>query len=748
MEFKSEMAEKVYRSKYMIPVDKELIDPLKRIDAVVTKYYPELEGKCIEYGSKKWVGFAGGLYRSAMNPNQNVSVINCTTLGAIDDSLEDISRGWYKWSKYSAFGQGEGADFSKLRPRGAQVHNSSQESTGAVSFMRTYDDILKVISQQGRRGAGLMSLKISHPDILEFISVKDEEGTLENANISIMIDDDFMRKVEKDEMFTLYFENKYERIERNIQAKKLFTMIAKHACKSGDPGLLFWDTAQRYSNSDTVGFPITSVNGCSEINLDDDNVCMLSSINIAKYNEYGKDVYRELIVFMIYVLDAFRLYEIENERSPTEEQRFKIMNAPRVGLGFVGLADFFIHHKVRYGSERSLVLAEEISRDLVHYSYKASNLIAQKNCGSYPSYDREQIKNSMFIQNMLEDGVLDDGMLEFQAHMTHNAHAPTGTLQMICEAGGGGVEPLFAKYYVRRERSTTNDWKEWFTFNDLVVQHLTDNDLEVTKENADNLDPSIWSTAHNINNMEKIQLMAVLQRYIDSSISITYNLPKDATSTDVEDIYMATWKAGLKGVTVYREGSKAGVLITEANYNAVKNKTENSESRIAPKRPYALRCEIHHIKSKGEKFMVLVGMLDDKPYELFVAHPVEGFHDKEGGIVKSKKGHYKLLNNGEEVVIDDLGAGAEKEYGMATRLLSLSLRHQGAETPIQFIVDSLLKDKDFTSFSKGVGRVLKKYIKEGEKSLSSKKCPECGSTSLVFQEGCLTCSECFYSKCD
>jgi len=747
LEFNSEMAEKVYRAKYMLEIDKKLIDPLKRIDAVVTKYYPHLKGKAIEYGSKKWVGFAGGLFRSAMNPNKNVSAVNCTTLYTPKDNLESIADAWYWWGKFAAVGQGEGIDVSLLRPSGAVVHNSSNTSTGPVSFMRTFDGILKEIAQDGRRGASLISLDIRHPDIPLFIKCKDEEGVLETANISIKVSNEFMQSVEDDIDWEFFYENEYETIRKTISARKLFRMIAEHAHKSGDPGLLFWDTSKKYSNSDRLGYPIDNVNGCSEQVLDGHNVCLLSSVNLSKFHEYRYRGFIELTDFMVFVLDAFRREEIIEQRSPSEDQLKKLKEIPRIGLGVTGFADYLIREGVPYDSPTAVEKAKLIFSNLTGQAYKTSHDIAKNYDGmSFPSYDKEKYKSSPFVQMLLSEEIITDKILDFQAHVCKTTLAPNGSVSIIVESGGSGIEPIFAKYYVRRERSTTGDWKEWFIFNDLVVQELRNKGLEVNKKNADELDPEIWKTAHTINNHSKIRLISVIQKYIDSAVSVTYNLKKDATVEDIESIYMEAWKSEAKGVTVYREGSKTGVLITEDNYNEAKSK-EVSSDRIAPKRPNSLPCDVYNISSKGEKLLILVGILDGKVYEVFVTHPIKDFKDKVGKIVKAKKGHYKLLDLKGKTITEDLTEGAEKEYGSMTRIISMALRHQNSVTPLQFIVDTLVKEDNFASFSRGLARVLKGYIEEGEEVKKSAVCPECGNTALVYQGGCLSCI-CGYSKCD
>jgi len=260
MKFETELSKNIFTSKYPLEFEKEPNEPLERVLHVVGKYYPELIIELREAISNKHVGLAGGIWRSAMNPMKNVSAINCTTLAKPEDTLESISEAQYWWQKFSAYGQGEGVDLSKLRPRGAKLHNTARTSTGAVSFMHTFDALLNVIAQEGRRGASLISLHITHPDIIEFITVKDKDGVLESANISIHITDAFMKAVENDEEWEFTFTNKYETISKKIKAKKLFNLIAEHAWKSGDPGLQFIDIAKKYSNSDYLGEPIVSTN--------------------------------------------------------------------------------------------------------------------------------------------------------------------------------------------------------------------------------------------------------------------------------------------------------------------------------------------------------------------------------------------------------------------------------------------------------------------------------------------------------
>lgn len=753
MVFESSFAEQVFRSKYLLEGETEPEQAVERIVKSVSKQFPEIEEEAREYINKQWYIPAGGIWRAAGNPNRNVSHINCTTLTPVVDNLESIFDSLYKWAKFAAFGQGEGIDISNLRPKGSKVHNSSRNSTGAVSFMYLYDAVLKVIAQQGRRGASLISISDKHPDIIDFIHIKDkpesDKSRIDTANLSIQISDEFMQCVLEDKEWVLRFENEYEVIENKVKAKDIFNQICEMAWKRGDPGLQFMDTAKYYSNSNYLGFPITSTNACGEQMLDPENVCNLSHINLAKFDEYNISGYIKLIKFGIKFLNAIRLNEILDRRSPTDIQLYKIKELPRSGLGITGLADYLANLKITYGSKDSIEEIKNIFSILVKYSYETGYELA-KIYGSFPSYDKEKIKQSPFIKRLLEENVIQDNILDYQFNVCYNTIAPVGSGSAISNCGGSGIEPLFSKYMIRRERATTGEWKEWFTFNPYVERYLKEHDLEVTKENADNLKDDFWIMSYDVNPLDKIKLVSEAQKWIDSSISVTFNIPKEATVEDVKQIYIEAWKNELKGVTVYREGSLTGILITEKNYNEMQRKKEENNSRddTYEKRPEYLECDIHEAKYKDNKFIVLVGLKNEEPYEIFITPNDDNAIDiekhKRGFIVKKKSGHYDLVveNGITKTMINNIGKTFDSLYGTLSRMVSMSLRHK---VPLQFIVDQLNKDSGFIAFEKVVSRILKKYIKDNTKL--KKICPECGS-NLIYINGCISCSSCSYSKCE
>ncbi len=335
--------------------------------------------------------------------------------------------------------------------------------------------------------------------------------------------------------------------------------------------------------------------------------------------------------------------------------------------------------------------------------------------------------------------------LKHQAHVCKNTIAPVGTGSIIAECGGSGIEPLFSKYMVRRER-TSGDYKEWFIFNPLVEQKLKEKGLEVTRENADKLIEPYWICSYNLDQIKKVQMMGRIQKYIDSSISVTYNIPETATIEDIKQIYIEGWKNGLKGVAIFREGCKEGILITEVNYN----KSVKEKRILLPRRPTDLPCNIHELTVLKERHIVLVGLMDGKPYEIFVTKDSESKIDlkqyKTGIIRKVAKGKYDLIvQNGEQkTIINDINATFNNSImGTLSRLVSMSLRHG---VPIPFVVDQLSKTDNFSSFERAVSRVLKKYIPENSEVLTENGCPVCGKP-LIYQGGCRSCT-CGWSKCD
>lgn len=489
----------------------------------------------------------------------------------------------------------------------------------------------------------------------------------------------------------------------------------------------------------------------SEQWLDPENVCNLGHANLAKFYEYGFETYKKIIRFGIYYGVSVIMNEIADNRSPTSLQKEKLIQMPRVGLGLTGLADYFIDNKIVYGSPESIEETSKLFKTLASVAYKTNGEIGRKK-GSFPTYSRDKMKKSEYIQRLLANGLIDDEDLEYQYCVACTTIAPVGSGSIIANVGGSGIEPIFSKYYVRRERSTSSEWKEWFTYNAYVERYLKSRNIEVTKENVDNLTEPYWVTSFDIPALNKMALVSEAQKWIDSSISVTFNIPEQATVEDVKEIYMQAWKQGLKGITVYRDNSLTGVMITEKNYDKTlkeEKKKKTHDSSYEP-RPEILDCDIYEMKYKDTKLIVLVGLKDGDPYEVFITPNNDGEIDvekyKHGKIKKVKSGHYDLIvENGEvKTMINNISKTFDSVYGTLSRMVSMSLR---SKVPLQFIVEQLNKDSGFIAFEKVLSRILKKYISDN--TVTKKTCPECGS-NLIYIDGCISCSNssCGYSKCD
>ncbi|WP_158996484.1 TSCPD domain-containing protein [Pigmentibacter ruber] len=742
------------------------------------KYYSIMKSKTIEYICKKDFSPAGGIWRAAGNINLKISYVNCTTQEPVNDSIEDIfGESLKNWSRIASYGQGNGIDISGLRPRGAQTHNCAKTSTGAVSFLTVYDSAMQIIGAENRRGATKPDLWIYHPDSPEFISCKSDVTKLSSQNISVKVDSEFMHAVTLNKKINLCWERKEEKIvvgkrvlidyspgpelsiRNSVFASDLFNQIAHQAWKTGEPGIEFWDSSEYWSNSNyhpNKKFHIVSTNGCSEQKLDPYNTCVLSSINFYNmplYNENWKDWLIERVEFGIRFLDNVIIAEYNENRSPHPVQRDKLVSMTRIGLGFTGLYDWFIKNKIRYCSDESIKIVADIMSVFSETAYRTSINLGKER-GNFTEFSPKWYLKSPFIQRLIKLTNLKEEDFKTMRHVCCLSIAPTGTLSMVVSAGGSGCEPAFAPYHERKERVLTGEYRSHFIFDNCVLNELKRKNIPVTKENIDELiKTDEWVFAawdklpeKNINSLDKIKLLAEIYKYIDSGISVTYNLPNTATIEDVKNIYFNAWENNLKSVTVYRDKSREGVL------NNIELSTNIKKSKFATfKRPELLDCDIHYIKVAAQNWIVLIGKFDNVPYEVFC-----GIYKKKiisqdhqvGKILKNKKGIYFLNIIDENKKLQKINIKENFENNgcenAITRLVSLNLRH-GID--IKFIEQQLQKSEgDLTTFAKAICRVLKKYIPEGSK-LVSESCPNCQKDSLIHQAGCITCNSCGWSRC-
>lgn len=756
-------------------------EAIYRVAHEVNKYdknkYHEMKDKTIKYINNKDFSPAGGIWRAAGNKSTKVSFVNCTTQEPVKDSIEDIFGDSLKnWSRIASYGQGNGIDISGLRPRGAETNNCAKSSTGAVSFLTIYDSAMQVIGAENRRGATKPDIWIYHPDSPEFISCKSDTSKLSSQNISVKVDSAFMNAVLQDKEIELKWERKNNnifvgnrlfaeestgpevKVTKSYSAKVLFHQIAEQAWQTGEPGIEFWDTSEYWSNSNyhpNKNYHIVSTNGCSEQKLDSYNTCVLSSINFYNmpfFNDNWQDWLIERVKFGIRFLDNVILAEYEEQRSPHPIQRQKLLAMTRIGLGFTGLYDWFVKNKIIYCSKKSIDIIKIIMRVFAETAYRTSIELGKER-GSFTEFNQSWFLKSPFIQQLCKLTSIRQEEFTAMRHVCCLSIAPTGTLSMVVGAGGSGCEPAFAPYLERRERATSGDYQSHFIFDSCIINELNRKNIPLSKENVDSLiQADEWVFAawdkqskKNISSIDKIKFLSEIYKYIDSGISVTYNLPQSASIDAVKEIYLTAWEYSLKSVTVYRDKSREGVL------NNVSNSSKKTSKLAWFKRPEELNCDIHHIKVSGNNWIVLVGLFENKPYEVFCGVYRKNIVPqdlKNGIILKSKKGSYFLIyldsdKKNKRINIKDSFKNDGCENAV-TRLVSLNLRH-GID--ISFIEQQLQKSEgDLTTFAKAICRVLKKYIPDGSK-LTDGNCPNCQNASLIHQAGCITCNQCGWSKC-
>lgn len=686
--------------------------------------------------AKKFL-FGGRILASRGVNNRKVTYSNCYVITPPEDNIESIFSTASKLARTYSYGGGCGTDVSKLRPKDAVVHNAARSTSGAVSFMDFYSYVTGLIGQSGRRGALMLSIDCSHPDIEEFINLKTKQGVCEKANISIKVSDEFMQAALDDKDWITKFTSKETgTITKTFKARDLLKLLAKRNWEWAEPGLLYWDRVTEYNMLDNdEKFNYAGVNPCAEEPLPAGGSCLLGSINL---NEFVLDPFTNIARIDFDALEdavsiaVLGLNQVLNEGMmlhPLEEQRESVRNWRQIGLGTMGLADMLIKLGVTYGSELALTVTNNVYKAIAKTSIIASLELAKVK-GCYPMCNKDKLVESSFIRTLdLPMQVVED----IRTYGLHNSQlltcAPTGSIATMLEVSTG-VEPNFALHYMRKTQSLNGR----DTFYEVDAKIVEDYKYNKTFTLNDKL-PDYFVESKDVLPIDRIKMQAVLQKYTDASISSTINLPNEATIDDVYNIYVEAWKHGLKGVTIYRTGcNREGILITK--------KPDSILTTGAPKRPVMLPCDIHKIKVKGENFIVCVGLYEGKPYEVFVfklKHNV-GFSDTKGEIIKVKKGVYSL-NSRELVIANLLNTGISVEEKAATLYSSMLLRHG---VNIKYIIKTAKKVNDnITSFSSAMCRVLAKYLPKEVEGV----CPNCGG-KIINEGGCKHCESCEWSQCE
>jgi ribonucleoside-diphosphate reductase alpha chain len=683
---------------------------------------------------KKFI-FGGRILASRGIDDAKATLSNCFVVEPPEDNIESIFDCAKKMARTYSYGGGCGTDVSKLRPNMSKVNNSAKTTSGATSFMELYSYVTKLIGQAGRRGALMLTIDCHHPDLVEFINLKTDLNACTGANISIRVTDDFMNAVQNNETWVMKFtvQATGEVIEKCVSAKELFRLIAQRNWEMAEPGLIYWDTVCNYRLDINTPNPV-STNPCSEIPLQSGGSCLLGSINLEEfvYAAFSDDAYlawdelEDTVVAAVHALNE--VLDEGLEKLPLEEQAITASFYRPIGLGTMGMANMLIRMGYVYGQQPAIEFLEDVYKFIAKIAIQTSSELAAQTRQTYHGFSKD-IKDSEFLKNILNDIEMDDILEKGLYNSQILTCAPTGSIGTMFETSTG-VEPLFALSYTRKTVGLTGS-DEYYQVESKIVKDYR----RVTGLKEDDKLPVFFKTAPEIAPIDRIKTQAVLQKYIDNAISSTINLPKEATIDDIEEIYMQAWGHGLKGVTVYRQGcQREGILTTEKPVAKIDSKVS--------KRPKELKAKCHSVTVKGDQYTVFVGLLEDKPYEVFVTKqaPTVKVKEHEGVITKESKMHYSFSSDYIQIDnIQDLYEGSEEKS--ATIYVSMLMRH-GVD--LEYIIKTAKKtNPNISSFTSAMCRVLSKYVATAS---TSEKCPECGSP-LTKEGGCTHCQNCGWSKC-
>jgi ribonucleoside-diphosphate reductase alpha chain len=761
----------------------------------------------------KYIIPQGGPMTGIGNDYQIASLSNCFVIGneGNSDSYGGIMKIDQEQVQLMKRRGGVGHDLSHIRPKGSPVKNSALTSTGLVPFMERFSNSTREVAQDGRRGALMLSVSIKHPDSESFIDAKMEQGKVTGANVSVKIHDDFMHAVENGTPYRTQYpiDSADPKFTRDIDASALWGKIVHNAWKSAEPGILFWDTIIRESIPDCyadLGYRTVSTNPCGEIPLCPYDSCRLIAINLYAYVEnpftpqakFNFDLFRKHVGYAQRMMDDIIDLELEKidqiiakidadpeseeikhvERSLWEKIRKKAKEGRRTGVGITAEGDMLAALGLRYGSEDAIDFSEEVHKTVTLAAYRSSVEMAKER-GAFTIYSAEREKNNPLINRIRqEDEALYQDMVKYgRRNIALLTIAPTGTTSLMTQTTSG-IEPVFLPVYKRRRKVNPNDknvkvdfvdevgdsWEEYIVFHHKFVDWMVVNGYDTTKrytqEELDALvakSPYYKATSNDVDWLNKVRMQGRIQKWVDHSISVTINLPADVDEALVGKLYFEAWKSGCKGVTVYRDGSRSGVLISTKNED---EKKPSTPPVFPTTRPEVLEADVVRFQNNKDKWVAFIGTIDGRPYEIFT-----GLSDDEDGILLprsvtsgkiiknieadgTKRYDFQYVNKrGYKTTIEGLSYKFNPVFWNYAKLISGVLRHG---MPIHKVVDtvtSLQLDNDtINSWKAGVARALKKYIPNGTVAEGA-TCGECGSKNVIYQEGCLTCPDCGSSKC-
>ncbi len=747
------------------------------------------------------------------NDFQIASLSNCFVIGSGTDSdsygsIMKIDEEQVQLMKRRG---GVGHDLSHIRPKGSPVKNSALTSTGLVPFMERYSNSTREVAQDGRRGALMLSVSVNHPDSEDFVNAKLEQGKITGANISVRIDDEFMQAVvgKADYVQKYPIHSKNPKVSKEIKATDLWNKIIHNAWKSAEPGVLFWDTIIRESLPDCyadLGYETVSTNPCGEIPLCPYDSCRLLAVNLFSYVEnpftkkakFNFELFKEHVGYAQRMMDDIIDLEMEkidaiihkidsdpesNEIKATEKNlwikiRKKTIEGRRTGVGITAEGDMLAALNIQYGSKEGNEFSTLVHKTLALAAYRSSVEMAKER-GAFAIYDAKREEKNPFILRLKEaDPQLYGDLKKYgRRNIALLTIAPTGSTSLMSQTTSG-IEPVFLPVYKRRRKVNPNDkdvrvdfvdevgdsWEEYLVFHHRFRQWMEingiDTDKKYTQEEINKIievSPYYKATSNDVDWLSKVEMQGAIQKWVDHSISVTINVPNDATEELVNQLYIKAWEVGCKGVTVYRDGSRSGVLIS--NDEKKEEKTEILQPTFPTKRPQVLEADVVRFQNNKDKWIAFVGLIDKKPYEIFtgLADDEEGIAlprwVNEGLIIKNRdedgKSRYdfQFTNlRGYKTTIEGLSHKFNPEFWNYAKLISGTLRHG---MPIENVVELInrleLDSESINNWKAGVARALKRYIADGTEA--SGKCSNCGSDQVVYQEGCLICKNCGSSKC-
>lgn len=747
------------------------------------------------------------------NPYQIASLSNCFVIGnsGESDSYGGVMKIDQEQVQLMKRRGGVGHDLSHIRPKGSAVNNSALTSTGIVPFMERYSNSTREVAQDGRRGALMLSVSIIHPDSEDFINAKLEQGKVTGANISVRIDDAFMEAVKHGTEYTQKYPiySSQPKVSKTIDANSLWKKIVYNAWKSAEPGILFWDTIIKESIPDCyadLGYKTVSTNPCGEIPLCPYDSCRLLAINLFSYveNPFSKQANFNFKLFKKHIAVAQRIMDdiIDLELEKIDNILFKINEDPeldeikaternlwvnikrkaqegrRTGIGITAEGDMLAALGIQYGSEAGNAFSLEVHKTIAVEAYRGSVHLAKER-GAFLVFDAEREKNNPFIQRLKEaDSKLYYEMLEYgRRNIALLTIAPTGTTSLMTQTTSG-IEPVFLPVYKRRRKVNPNDkdaridfvdevgdsWEEYVVFHQRFKEWMEVKGINTSRnysqKEIDKLikkSPYHKATSNDVDWMSKVSMQGAIQKWVDHSISVTINLPNDATEELVGALYLKAWEVGCKGVTVYRDGSRSGVLMANDDKE---DKHQNILTTFPKKRPETLEADVVRFQNSKEKWIAFIGIIEEKPYEIFT-----GLADDEDGILiprwvnagliiknRNEDGtsrydfQYKNIR-GYKTTIEGLSHKFDPEFWNYAKLISSTLRHGMPIDKIVDLINSLQLDSaSINTWKNGVVRALKRYVEDGTQA-KGHVCDACKSENLIYQEGCLTCKDCGSSKC-